>query len=333
MGVIPLTNGKVKYYLIVLLNFALSMVLALSVFVLTFSVGIIGMFSSSSFVESKLQSCQQQAIEGFSTELEKYDGKVDVPIEVMTKSITQRDINVIFSTVTKNFLYSYSTRFSDNDDLYNSIKSSMTEYCNTNGISASDADVSKAACLAVDAANEYFGGSATANVRLFKLAQSKIMVYLIVIPAVLLVASIVILDLVNYGRHRKYSYIGMGIVTAGYLLVLVPTISNLLGPIGKYKFCDNYVYNLAVKSCWTSVVQIAITIGAVAIAFGVVMLFRNYRYFKNKNVEFTAVKETNAQLRNEYIEELEAKRQKDSKTQDEPHTKEKILLKIDFDDK
>lgn len=326
-----MNKDKLKYYLMMALNFLLSMVLAVSIFMLTFSIGIIGIFSSSSFIESKMQVYEQQAIEGFSAELEKYDGRVDVPVEVLTKSISSRDIDVILSKATENFLYSYSTTYSKDEELYNSIKSSMTEYCNKNNISSTDADVSKAACLVVDAANEYFGGSATANVRLFKLAQSKTMVYLIIVPAVLMIASIVVLDLINYGRHRKYSYIGMGIVTSGYLLVLVPKISNRMGFTEAYRYCSNPIYNPAIKDCWLTVIQIATMVGALAIVVGVIMLFRNYRYFKNKNTEFNAVRENNVQLRNEYIEELNAKKEREGKVHVPPaNPDEKEIFQVNF---
>lgn len=306
------------------------MLLAVSIFVLTFASSAIVVFSSSKIVENKMRDYQQTAQQQFCDYLRQFESGIDVPIEVVTESVNESNLEIVLDTVTENFVYSYTTVFSDNENLYKSFKTSMTEYCDENNISASDKDVSKAACLVVDAVNEFFGGSSTSDTLIFKFVKSRKMIAIVVLSALCLLGSIVVLDLINYGRHKKYNQIGLGMATSGYLLVALPLVVRYMGYLEAYTYCSNPIYNPAIKECWSTVIKFMFVIGIVALTVGVIMLYRNYSYFRKKKKAFDVSRENNVQSRNEYMEALTEKKLKQGKSD---VTEEKVVYQVDFSDK
>lgn len=301
-------NDKIKYILRKLLCFALSMILALSIILLTIGVLSTGFLQSDSYIESEINNYSNELINEINEELNNLDNKTDLPVEAFTTALTDEDAAEIIRIAVNNFIYNYNSDFSKDEVLYNSIKNSISAYCQENSINKKDKELSKAAALMVDEINETIGGSSTLNARVFTFAQSRALMYIICASVILIIISIVVLELINYGRHRKYSYIGMGLSTAGFVLTFGMLFIRYKDYISAFKFSSVEAYTLGIAQCVNNILFYSMIIGIVYLAAGIIMLLRNYNYFRNKGIKVKAAHEHNARLRQEYMEQYNAKK-------------------------
>lgn len=315
-------NKNTKYKLFKLLNALLAMLLAASVVCVVVASTMTGVLKSQGFLEKKLQTYSAQTAQQLTDEFVKLSDKTGFSQDAYKNAFTANDTQLIFKTVAGNFQLFYSTEFSDDSDLYNCIKTRLTNYCEDNGLNYTDREISNNAALCVDTVNQIMGGSST-KIRVFGIVKSNIMIYAVVAPIILAIACIVALDLLNYGRHRKYNYIGLGFSTAGFVLASSGVFIRLQNYSSQYSFCDNKIYSAAVSDCFSFFVNICIALGVAFAVVGVVILAANLAYYTKKERRIKAVHEENSQLRSEYMEQISNKPKNNSSNGSD---KEKLTL-------
>lgn len=271
-----------RYYLHKAFIFSLSMLLSLSLILLTFSVFAIALFHSDAYVESGLKKNSAMIIAAVNEELEQTADKLSLDKEMLLSSVNEENVGIITKEVAHNFVYGYNTSFANSTELYSAIVRSIIDYNTEHKIKMSDAEISKIAGLAVDSVNEALGSQDTAKVKAFNFVRSKMMMIIITVCAILIVATIVALDLLNNGRHRKYNYIGMGITTAGAVNVVATAVVMFRGLLDEYRFCAFEAYDVAIKYCFTMLFNVFLAIGAVMYLVGFVMMAKNYKYFADR---------------------------------------------------
>lgn len=317
-----------KYALTKALSYVLAFILAFSIIVLVFSGLTMGFIQSKGYVVNQIQSHESEIISEINREFDDKSEFLTLSPEVFQNALSEGDTRIIVEKAVENMLYNYSTDFSSDNDIYALYKSGMTRYCQNNNIDISNKEIEKNAALAVDIVDEALGGNATSQIKLYRTTGSSRMMYIIVAPIILMIASWVILDIINYGRHRKYSYIGLGIVTSGYTLTAVSVLIKSMEFTKKYKFCTIDVYNMGIADTVDAILSVMFIIGITLSVVGLFLLIHNYRYFLNRNREMIAVHEHNEVLRGEYMDELVMANPKKPTA---PRNKEdKEVTKIDF---
>lgn len=299
-------NKNTKYKLFKLFNTVLSMLLALSVICVVVATTMTAVFKSQGFLEKKLQTYSVQTAQELTDEFVKLSDITGFSQDAYKNAFTANDTQLIFKTVAGNFQLFYSTEFSDDSDLYNCIKTRLTNYCEDNALNYTDREISNNAALCVDTVNQMMGGSST-KIRVFGIVKSNIMIYAVVVPLLLAIACIVALDLLNYGRHRKYNYVGLGFSTAGFVLASSGVFIRLQNYSVQYSFCDNKIYSNAVSDCYSFIVNVCIVFGVLFAAVGIIMLAANLGYYTKKNRQIKAVHDENSLLRTEYMEQMNNK--------------------------
>ena len=318
-----------RYYLHKLFVFSLSMVLALSIVVLSFSVLAIGLFHSDAYVESRLNENSGLIIESINKELENTAEKLSLDKEMFVSTVTQDNIGIVTKEVAHNFIFGYNTSFANSTELYTAVVRSINNYIAENGTKMSDDEISRTASLAVDSVNEALSSHDTQSVRVFTFVRSRGMMVIITVSALLIIACVIALDFLNNGRHRKFNYIGMGIATAGAVNISATTVISVKKLFDNYHFCSFEAYDRAVKSCFELLFNILAVIGVILFIAGVIMLFKNYRYFYERKQAYLLTHSVNEDKTNDYMENYYTKNVRNHVPGEEF---EKDVKKIDFED-
>lgn len=274
----------IRYWFSKFACFALSLVLGIALCLLTLSSVCVGLFHGENFIAKGLEQNKQGILTTVSENASRVAVLCGLPQETFDGAIGDTVFNEIKKEVAHNFVYSYNTDFKDDTVLYNAFLNAATEYCSQNGVKASSITLSRSASLAVDYVNEALGGSDTTRVAMFRTVRGNSMMIALVGSAVMVIVSVVGLDLLNRGRHRKFSYIGMGLVTAGYLMTIVPTFIKQKQYLTDYLFCSYAPYDSAVKYCLGTAMKIIVPVGAFLLVGGLVTLVLNYNYFRKKKL-------------------------------------------------
>lgn len=303
---------KIRGSAFTLLNELLSLVLAASIVILSVAVVSIGCFRSDSIKKDKLQAHAPQTIECVNAKLEELANSTGFPVEAYTNCFDENLASLIYDKIINNINYAYPTSFSDDEEIYRMFKTNITDYCYDNGIDVSSQNISIYSSLAVDAVNEALGGYSTSSVGITKLVKNRIMIVLIVVPVVFIVACLVLIDLLNKGRHRRLNFYGMGISIAGALMALVSLFVILKNYAQAYQFCENAIYDAAIGDIMNLELKILSTIGIVCLIVGFVLLINNYFYFKKKKIEQNEHREQKMQMKTDYMLEYEENKSKET---------------------
>lgn len=306
----------------------LSMAMTASLVLFLFGVSNVFIFQNKNFIEKNIAS--QKA--AFADELgEKFDEMQDsftVPADALKLALERDVVDITANIAADNFIYSYSTDFSDSEELYNCFASAIGRYCRENDIKVSEEDININSSLAITVLNKEIGGTATSNLPVFTYSKSKIIAVIIGGSVLLFIAAYFLIDFINYGRHRKYSYIGMGIITAGYIMLIVPSYLKLKGLVSSMNFCDVNLYNNSITSLYGIIFYIFIIVGIILSITGALILILNYRYFKRKGDKARAAQESSKQMKDEYLIQYNEKKKKQGNI---PHSG-RMVMTIDFDD-
>lgn len=303
-----MSSQKPKINIYKLISSALSILLAGSIIILTMTALLLGFCRTDLALEKSLDAYQADFLEVFNDRMVQVTSDSDVPEEALINALSPEDMKIIVETIVLNIQYHYSTSFVGDEKVYSAFKTGLTNYVQANNLDISEKQISRYSALAVDVANEVFGGKSTSSVKIFTIAQDRRLMYVIIVFAVLIIGSIVALDLINYGRHRKYSFIGMGLTIAGYVTALTSAFIYNRGYIQEYRFCENSIYNTAIANLVSNMIILAVILGAAYLAAGVIMLVVNYRYFRKRKFQRDEQHKHNIDLRNEYMEQyLEVK--------------------------
>lgn len=262
--------------------FGLSMLLALSLVTLVSGAVAVGLGKTQQFVAAGVEKQQTAVLATVEAALQDAALLSDLPEDIWNGAINQENFSIISSVVARAFIFQTNTDFSNDTNLYQTLTTHLTVYYRTQGVNVSGETVSAQASFAVFAVNEALDAQDTAGIAVFSLIQSPYVMYGVIASAFLIVASVLGLDLINRGRHRKYSYIGMGLMTAGYVLSFVPAYIQWRKYVETYRFCAYFPYDNAVKICVNIWLCVLLAFGMVFFLSGLIMLVKNYRYMKSK---------------------------------------------------
>lgn len=310
-----------------IINELMSVLLSFAIVCFCISIVFLSCFRADGFVEKKFQAYNTQTVQAVNDRLEKISKDTGVPAEVYTSCFDEETANMILTKIVDNISFTYSTVFSDDIEIYNHFKAGITSYCYKNNIDLSNQEISANASLAVDAINEVLGGSSTAKIQIMKLVRGRRMMYVLLVSFFAIIGALTVIYFLNRGNHRRLNYYGMGVTSAGMILLLSGLFILLKNYSNDFKFCENKIYDSAVADITDFSVFVCMVAGIPLILLGFVLLFKNYYYFKTKQSNKKAIFEHNSKMRNEYMEEyIQVKRSlKQEITEDE------IVSKIDFD--
>lgn len=319
---------KFKYFLTRVLCLALSMAMTVSLILFLFGVSNVFIFQNKGFTEKSIVSQK----EVFANELgERFDDMQDsftVPVDAVKLAFERDAVDIIAKIAADNFIYGYSTDFADNEELYNCFASAVGQYCRENNVKIDEDDININSSVAIAVLNKEIGGTATSGVSVFTNSKNKLIAVIIAGSVILFVAAYFLLDFINYGRHRKYSYIGMGIITAGYVMIFAPIFLRKKGIVSGFNFCSVDLYNISISSLYGIIYNIFIIVGIILFIVGAVMLILNYRYFKKKGEKAKAAQESSDRMKNEYLIQYNEKKRKQGNIPKSGRT----VMTIDFDD-
>ncbi len=318
----------IRYWLTKFSCFALSMVLAASACLLVFGGIAVGLFHGDGYIARGLEQNREQLQYTIGQSLAEVEALGDVPSGAYDGALASC-VDEIEKQTAHNFVYSYETNLNRDTALYNALLSASTEYCSSKGVQVSAATLSRSASLAVDYINETVGGADTTRVSVFRFVRSQTMMIVIVGSVIGLIGSVVLLDVLNRGRHRKFSYIGMGTVTAGYLMTFVPLYVQRRHYVQDYVFCAYQPFDNAVRYCVNIGLNIALPVGAVLLLGGIVMLLLNYNYFRKKKLEEEARRAIAESKDSDYMDNYNQPSRRGLKPGEEF---EKEIRKINFDE-
>lgn len=318
----------IKYFLKRISCSVVAVLLAFSIVILVVSSLFVAFFAGEGFIADKIDENKTEIINDINEEVKPLAQVTGINENAFVNAINEDNFRFISETVAKNLMYSYRTDFSDSHELYSIYYSSISEQLKKDGKKINSKDHSKYASLAVYTASKVINANDTARVYFFYTVHSKKYVLFVIGSLVLTILSIAGIELINKGRHRKFSYMGMGIISSGYILFFGTLFVKKADYVNKNIFLEFEPYNKAVQTAINDTVSRLIFFGIVFIIIGLIMLIVNYNYFRKKNEKALAEKEFNKKLVTDFLE------------YDEPTVShrlgdgegfEKEITKIDFD--
>lgn len=319
---------KFNYFLMRVSCVTLSVIMTISIIFFLFGVSNVFIFQNKGFIEKNIVAQKEVFVSELNEKFDTMQDSFTVPVDALKLAIERDAIDIVANIAAENFIYSYSTDFTDSEELYNCFASAIGQYCRENAVEIAEDDININSSLAITVLNKEIGGTATSNVSVFKNSKDKIIAIMIGGSVVLFIAAYFLLDFINYGRHRKYSYIGMGIITSGYIMLLVPVFIKKKGFVRAFNFCNVDLYNNAITSLYGIIFNIVIIFGILLFIMGAVMLILNYRYFKIKGDKAKAAQESSEQIKNEYMIQYNEKKKKQG---NKPRSGRTVMT-IDFGD-
>jgi hypothetical protein len=286
-----------------ILCYFLALVMAGSI-VLAVACGVAsGMLRSESFVQSKFEKYNSQLLKEVDTAIEGVAESTGLPTKAYTASVQSGHIQTVLHQVSGNLVYGYKTDFSDSKYLYGYYRTGIINFCKENGIAITEEEIVRDACFAVDTFNQVCGDESTSFVLPFQQTYTRNPFYMIIFSIVAFIASSIILGFITYGRHKKYDYIGMGVLTGGVVLFALPTFAIMMKYSSLLHFSDVDVYNYGIADVINSILRIYSLIGIVITIIGAVILTINYSYYKRKSIKMKTEHDINVKLRKEFMQD------------------------------
>lgn len=306
----------------------LAVILAFSIVGLILSTLFVGCFSSEKYVAKRLDDNKAVIIQAINDEVKPLAKLTGLEETAYVNAINETNFYVISNKVAKNLRYCYNTDFSEDNELYSIYYNSISSKAKLNNKKLKSSDIAKYASLAVYTASRVINTNDTAVIPIFRAIRGKTFVYIVVGTIFFTIASFVGIELINKGRHRKFSYMGMAITSAGYISVFGTLLINKMHYVEQNQFLEFEPYNTVIQNAVNDVVGMMIPFGVVLMITGFVMLAFNYNYFLKKNKKAEEEKEFSRKLVTDFLE------------YDEPNVGhrlsngegfEKEITKIDFD--
>ena len=280
----------------------LAVVLAFSIVGLILSTLFVGCFSSEKYVAKRLDENKAVIIQAINEEVKPLAKTTGIDESAYINAINEDNFYVISNTVAKNLKYCYNTDFSEDNELYSIYYNSISSKAKESGKNIKSNDIAKYASLAVYTASRVINTNDTAVIPIFRAIRGKTFVYIVVGTIVLTIGSFLGIELINKGRHRKFSYMGMAITSAGYISVFGTLLVNKMNYVEKNQFLEFEPYNAVIQNAVKDVLGIMIPVGVVLIIAGIIMLAFNYNYFLKKNRKAVADKEFSKRLVTDFLE-------------------------------
>ena len=213
-----------RYYFQIFICSAAAIAMGLAIVVFVSGVFTASLFRSEGFTKTFIERHETEIIAEIDKSMQSVSSVTGIPVDAYQAAYTGSSFSILSTERSRDFINGYSVDFSETVPLYNAFYSSISDYAGSNALSLNGDSISKNASYAVDAVNNVLTGNDPAEVAILKVGRSRTIVYGFIAAAFMVIAAGIVLEVLNDGRHRKYNYIGMGIVTGGYILVFVPLI-------------------------------------------------------------------------------------------------------------
>lgn len=316
-----------RYYLNRFLCILMALLLAISLMGVLFSSMLIGMFRSNSFVQFHCNRCSDAIIADIELSSTEAAVAASLPEDAFAGAVNQENFGTVSTEIARMFSFRYTADYSESSNIYTLFYHRLTEYDNKNGLGLTQEQLESDASLAVNYMNSRFSGKDTQNVKLFNLAYSDTVLYVLIGCAVGIVVSNVALGLLNRGRHRKFSYIGMGFTVAGYCLTFVTLFVLRADVLQNYRFCVYQPYDDMMRLCHETLLHWLMLSGIPLVIAGFAMLIANYRYYAKKLKKARASREDYDRFKEDYMDVP-----KPSRVRQEGEELERHVMKIDFEE-
>ena len=228
--------------------------------------------------------------------------KSKMPKEAYAQAIDGDAVDYIIRVSANNIAVQNINDFSLSGELYNTINSNMLSYAQDNGIKINSTEVSKLASLEVDVISGFMLRVNTKDVALYRICRNKTALIIIAIAVVTALLSYALIHIINDGRHRKNSYIGMAFVSAGYIQIVGTIASRAIDGASKASDSGYEVFDKGIADVIGMITGIQIPFGIVLVITGLVVLAANYVYFWKKNIKVSEQRRINTDLRDEYMQ-------------------------------
>lgn len=284
----------------------LALIMAGSI-VLSLTMGIASaMLRTESYVQGKLEKYNSQLLEEVNTAISGVAEDTNLPTKAYTESIKSGHIQTVLHQVSGNMVYGYRTDFTESKYLYGYYRTGIINFCKENGIAITEDEIVRNACFAVDTFNEVCGDESTSFIIPFQQTYTKNPFYAIIFSVVAFVASIIILSIFTFGKHKKFDYIGLGIATGGAVLFALPLFAIIMKYSSLLHFSDVDVYNMGIADVIDGILKVLMLVGVVVFIIGLVILYANYKYYKKKAENIKTEHDINMKLRREFMEDHRA---------------------------
>lgn len=279
-----------------LLAIALSLSVVMAVFGITSSC----LMNSEKFIGKTVAGYSDQTKSHIDERisLEIPDGKI--PADAVAQAVDISVISYINGKITKSIILQSRVDVSTDSTLYNSILRGINTYAKENGIKLSKGEANKLASLAVDVISGYLS-SAEFESGVMSLMHSKGYTVAAFLSIALIFASVILINVVNEGRHKMYSYIGTGMVSAGYIQIVVTVCALKAHVAYGVRYASLEPFDSVLADILKRSSEFQLYAGCFMLVAGLAMLVLNYRYFFKKNKRLSEQRELEYRMRNEYM--------------------------------
>ena len=284
------------------LCFLLAVAITVSLSVSFFGVVSVYFVRSTDYLTQSLATHRQELKTDLDSEIARRMPQSKFPSEAYTASLDNTAINYIITTTANNIAVQNANDFSLSEPLYNTLYKNLLRYADENGVNIKAQQVSRLASLEVDVISGFLAQADTENVALYRVCRDKTALILIAAAVVVAIMSYALIHIINDGRHRKNSYIGMAFVSAGYIEIIGTVAARLIHASEKESYCGYKVFDAAIGSVANQIMGAQIPIGIVLLMTGLFVLITNYYYFWKKNARVNEQRRQNTDMRNEYMQ-------------------------------
>lgn len=274
----------------------LALVMAASV-VLVVSVGVAsGFLRTESFVQSRYERYNDALLKEVNKAMEGVAEETGLPAKAYTTAIKPGHIQTALHQAAYNTVKGYKTDYSDSTYLYSYYHAGLLNYCKENGIPITDEELNKDACFAVDVFNSVVGDESTSSIVIFAFTYTKNPLVTIITSIIVFILCIVAIDLMAFGVHKKYDYIGISLITGGETLIVLPFFAIIMKYTSTLHFMDVNAFNMGLADVLNDILKIYMGIGAVILIIGIVVTVLNYHYYYHKGKNIQTEREIRAKI-------------------------------------
>lgn len=288
-----------------ILCFFFALIMAGSV-VLSISVGVAsGLLRTESFIQARYEKYNDMLLKEVNQALEGVAEQTGLPAKAYTSAIKSGHIKTALHQAANNTVKGFKTDFSESTFLYSYYHAGLLNYCKENGIPITEDELNRDACFAVDTFNAVVGDESTNSIIIFALTYTKHPLVCIISCVVAFIVLFIAIDFVSYGKHKKFDYMGVGLITAGETLIVLPIFAILMQYTSILRFMDIAAYNAGLADVLNDIMKIYIAIGVAILIIGIVITVINYSYY-HKKIE---AMETERKIRQKIFDEERANRE------------------------
>lgn len=265
--------------------YLLTLVMAACV-VLSISIGISsGMLRTETFVQKRYEKYNSELLQEVNNAITGVADSTGLPAKAYTSSIQEVHTITALRQAANNAVKGFDTDYTESKYLYGYYRTGLLNFCKENGIPITEDELVKDSCFAVDIFNDTVGDESTSNIIMFAFTYTRKPLTWILLSVFIFILSLVIIDFISFGRHKKYDYLGMSLIIAGEVQIILPLFAILMKYTSTLRFMDVDVYNMALADVLNDIMKIIMAIGVAILVIGIVVTLFNYRYYKRKTME------------------------------------------------